>query len=130
MKYDVIVVGGGPAGVSAAIYTSRFGLNTLLIGEEIGGLLNEASFIENYPGFLKTTGIELSEKLKEHALKEMVEIREEKVTEIRKGFKVKTNMGKEYESTILILALGSKKRKLDIPGEDRYIGKGVSYCTL
>ncbi|UCD04491.1 MAG: FAD-dependent oxidoreductase [Candidatus Woesearchaeota archaeon] len=130
MKYDVIVVGGGPAGVSAAIYTSRFGLNTLLIGEAIGGLLNEASFIENYPGFLKTTGIELSEKLREHALKEMVEIREEKVTEIRKGFKVKTNMGKEYESTTLILALGSKKRKLDIPGEDKYIGKGVSYCTL
>jgi thioredoxin reductase (NADPH) len=132
MTYDVIVIGGGPAGVSAAIYTSRFGLNTLLIGEEIGGLLNEASFIENYPGVLKTSGIELSEKLREHALKEMVEIKEEKVTEIRKGkeFKVKTNMGKTYEGNALILALGSKKRKLDIPGEDNYIGKGVSYCTL
>lgn len=130
MKYDVIVIGGGPAGISASIYSSRFGFNTLLISENIGGLLSEAPFIENYPGFLKTTGIELAEKLREHALKELVEIREDRVTEIEKGFKVKTNTGKIYECNALILALGSTKRKLDIPNEEKFVGKGISYCSI
>lgn len=128
MKYDVIIVGGGPAGLSASIFCSRFGLNTLLISEEIGGLANEAPFVENYPGYMKTTGFELMRKFKEQALKELVEIKEEKIVEI-KGFKVKTNENSTYEAKSLILALGSQKRKLNVPGEEKYLGKGVSYCS-
>ena len=129
MKYDVIIIGSGAAGLAASIYCSRFGLNTLLIGEEVGGMANEAPFVENYPGFLKATGFELMQKFKEHALKEMVEIREEKVIEVKKGFIVKTNEN-TYKAKSLILALGSQKRKLNIPGEEKYLGKGVSYCSI
>lgn len=129
MKYDVIIIGGGPAGLSASIYCSRFGLDTLLISEEVGGLANEAPFIENYSGFLKTTGFELMRNFKEHALKELVEIKEERVIDIQKGFKIKTNENNVYSSKAIILALGSQKRKLNIKDEEKFLKKGVSYCS-
>ncbi|MCW7075478.1 MAG: thioredoxin-disulfide reductase [Candidatus Methanospirare jalkutatii] len=132
MLYDLTVVGGGPAGLSAAIYAVRSGLNTLLIEKGLcGGLLNEIPQIENYPAFKSISGMELASKLKEHA-SEYAEIRElEEVLSLkRKGanFVVKTDKG-EYETRAVALCTGSRKRKLGVEGEEKFLGKGVSYCA-
>ena len=132
MLYDFTVVGGGPAGLSAAIYAVRSGLNTLLLEKGLcGGLLNEIPQIENYPAFKSISGMELASKLKEHA-SEYAEIRElEEVLSLkRKGenFIVKTDKG-EYEARAVALCTGSRKRKLGVEGEEAFLGKGVSYCA-
>lgn len=132
MLYDLTVVGGGPAGLSAAIYAVRSGLNTLLIEKGLcGGLLNEIPQIENYPAFKSISGMELASKLKEHA-SEYAEIKElEEVLSLkRKGanFVVKTDKG-EYETRAVALCTGSRKRKLGVEGEEKFLGKGVSYCA-
>ena len=132
MTYDIIVVGGGPAGLSAAIYAVRSGLNTLLLEKGLcGGLLNEIPQIENYPAFKSISGMELASKLKEHA-SEYAEIREleEVLSIMRKGenFVVKTEKG-EYETRAVALCTGSRKRKLGVEGEEKFLGKGVSYCA-
>ena len=132
MPYDIIVVGGGPAGLSAAIYAVRSGLNTLLLEKGLcGGLLNEIPQIENYPAFKSISGMELASKLKEHA-SEYAEIKEleEVLSIMRKGenFVVKTEKG-EYETRAVALCTGSRKRKLGVEGEERFLGKGVSYCA-
>jgi len=132
MLYDFTVVGGGPAGLSAAIYAVRSGLNTLLLEKGLcGGLLNEIPQIENYPAFKSISGMELASKLKEHA-SEYAEIKElEEVLSLkRKGenFVVKTEKG-EYETKAVALCTGSRKRKLGVEGEEKFLGKGVSYCA-
>ena len=132
MTYDIIVVGGGPAGLTAAIYAVRSGLNTLLIEKGLcGGLLKEIPQIENYPAFKSISGMELASKLKEHA-SEYAEIREleEVLSIMRKGanFVVKTEKG-EYETKAVALCTGSRKRKLGVEGEEKFLGKGVSYCA-
>ena len=132
MPYDLTVVGGGPAGLTAAIYAVRSGLNTLLIEKGVcGGLLNEIPQIENYPAFKSISGMELASKLKEHA-SEYAEIREleEVLSIMRKGenFVVKTEKG-EYETRAVALCTGSRKRKLGVEGEEKFLGKGVSYCA-
>mgnify|MGYP000150214415 FL=1 len=132
MLYDLTVVGGGPAGLSAAIYAVRSGLNTLLLEKGLcGGLLNEIPQIENYPAFKSISGMELASKLKEHA-SEYAEIREleEVLSIMRKGenFVVKTEKG-EYETRAVALCTGSRKRKLGVEGEEKFLGKGVSYCA-
>ena len=132
MLYDFTVVGGGPAGLSAAIYAVRSGLNTLLLEKGLcGGLLNEIPQIENYPAFKSISGMELASKLKEHA-SEYAEIREleEVLSIMRKGenFVVKTEKG-EYETRAVALCTGSRKRKLGVEGEEKFLGKGVSYCA-
>ena len=132
MLYDLIVVGGGPAGLSAAIYAVHSGLDTLLLEKGLcGGLLNEVPQIENYPAFKSISGMELASKLKEHA-SEYAEIREleEVLSIMRKGenFVVKTEKG-EYETRAVALCTGSRKRKLGVEGEEKFLGKGVSYCA-
>jgi len=132
MLYDFTVVGGGPAGLSAAIYAVRSGLNTLLLEKGLcGGLLNEIPQIENYPAFKSISGMELASKLKGHA-SEYAEIREleEVLSIMRKGenFVVKTDKG-EYETRAVALCTGSRKRKLGVEGEEKFLGKGVSYCA-
>ena len=132
MLYDLTVVGGGPAGLSAAIYAVRSGLNTLLLEKGLcGGLLNEIPQIENYPAFKSISGMELASKLKEHA-SEYAEIKEleEVLSIMRKGenFVVKTEKG-EYETRAVALCTGSRKRKLGVEGEEKFLGKGVSYCA-
>ena len=132
MLYDFTVVGGGPAGLTAAIYAVRSGLNTLLLEKGLcGGLLNEIPQIENYPAFKSISGMELASKLKEHA-SEYAEIREleEVLSIMRKGenFVVKTEKG-EYETKAVALCTGSRKRKLGVEGEEKFLGNGVSYCA-
>ncbi len=131
--YDVIIVGGGPAGLSAAIYTSRDRLDTLLIEKGLtGGMINEAEKVDNYPGFPDgISGIELAAKKYQQAQKYGVKDLNAEVTGIqvngKHNFTVNTTEG-EYNSKAVIIAGGSNKQKLDAPGEKEFRGRGVSYC--
>ena len=112
----MVVVGAGPAGLTASIYAKRFGLKVLVIGEEIGGLLNVCGEIRNYPGFIKIEGTELLRKFYEHALSYEVEIAQGTVTDIKREgsfFLLETSIG-NFKAKAIIIATGSKKRKLGI----------------
>jgi len=131
--YDVIIIGSGAAGYTASIYATRFGMKALVIGKEPGGQTNEAYEIDNYPGFVSVSGIELMTKFKDQAEFLGAEILAfSEASEIGKSgtkFSVKTTDGKTYNSKSLIIATGSRKRKLGIPGEEKFRGKGVAYCA-
>lgn len=131
MKYDVIIVGGGPAGITAAIYTSRRMLKTLVITREIGGQVVKTPDIENYPGFDLISGPELAEKFISQAKKFGTEIVFDEITHLDEKNQVfiVTGHKEKYTGTSLILAFGKVPRKLDIPGENEFKGKGVSYCS-
>ncbi len=131
-EYDLVIVGGGPAGFTAGIYAARYKLKTLIVAESFGGYVAEASEIENYPGFIKINGSELAEKFKAHAEAFGVVTKQASVVEIKKEnsiFLVRDSDNNVYKAKAVILALGTKRRKLNIPGEDEFLGKGVSYCA-
>jgi thioredoxin reductase (NADPH) len=129
--YDLIIIGAGPAGLGASIYASRYKLNHIVIGNEIGGQVVEASEIENWAGELSIPGKTLMEKFEHHAHQLGAKIIQADVSAVSKKddiFEVKA--GKDsYQSKSVILALGMKARKMNVPGEDKFIGKGVSYCA-
>lgn len=130
-NYDVIIIGAGSAGYAAGIYATRFGLRTLLIGKEPGGQVNEAYEVDNYPGFLNISGIDLMAKFKGHAEKLGAELVVSEAIDVGKkgeNFVVKTK-DKEHEGKAVIIATGSKKRKLGLPNEKELTGKGVAYCA-
>ncbi len=124
---DLIIIGGGPASFAAAIYAARYELKTLIISKDPGGYLNQIHKIENYPGFKEISGLELKEKFLEHVKKYNIEIIQDTVTNIEKGFIVHTK-GKKFETKTIILALGNERKKLNLKNEDKFLGKGVSYC--
>lgn len=133
--YDLIIIGAGPAGLTASIYASRYKLNHLVIGETPGGQGTLAGIVENYPGFPSIPGPELVQKFLEHAKSYGVEIKQETVKGLvmEKGtegvtFAAQTESG-EYQAKSLILATGASYKNLGIPGEKDFIGKGVSFCT-
>jgi thioredoxin reductase (NADPH) len=132
--YDVIIIGGGPAGLAAAIYTSRDRLNTLLIEKAlIGGMINEAERLDNYPGFPEGIGgMDLTSRMYQQAQKyELNDINAEvSMVEVksRNEFAVKTSEG-DYSARALIIAGGSDKQKLEVPGEKEFTGRGVAYCA-
>ena len=133
MQYDLIIIGGGPAGVSAGIYAARQKLNTLLIAKSFGGqMARKAVDIEHYPGFEKVSGMELIQKFEKHLLKNKVDIERDfvgKVKKISSGFAVSTKSRKQFQARAVIVASGADPRPLEVPGEKEFIGKGVSYCT-
>ncbi len=129
--HDVIIIGTGAAGYTAAIYTQRYGLNPLLIGETPGGTAVNAYKIENYPGFPEISGMDLMDKFRSHVESlgvEIVDARVEEVSEADGVYKVKVG-DKEYQARTLILAVGTVRRKLGVPGEKEFDGKGVAYCA-
>jgi len=134
MIYDLIIIGAGPAGVSAAVYATRQKLNMLVISKDLGGqVAKKAVDIENYLGFGKISGPDLS-KLFADQLKEnnvIVELDEVlKITKSGEIFETSTSSGKKYESLSIIVTTGADPRLLEVPGEKEFIGKGVSYCAL
>ncbi len=131
--YDVIIVGGGPAGVTAAIYAARYKLNALLISKNIGGQILESYHIENWPGTGLIKGTELADKFKEHLDYLKVPVKDVKVDGLQKsknGFYVGTEKEEKLEAKSLVLAMGTQRRKLTVPGEKEFSGKGVSYCAV
>jgi len=132
--YDLIVVGAGPAGMTAGIFGARSGLKTLVIEKGIsGGLSNEATEIDNYPGFKKIGGMELAERLKEQTadyveIKELEGVDKIEVSENEEEMRVFTEKD-SYLTSAVVLCTGTKKRKLGVKGENEFLGRGVSYCA-
>ncbi|MEM5853243.1 MAG: thioredoxin-disulfide reductase [Candidatus Aenigmatarchaeota archaeon] len=130
-KYDLIIIGGGPAGLTAGIYAARRKLKTLIITMTIGGQVLLTNKICNYPGFFNVSGINFINKLRKQVEKAGAEIIIDEVKKISPQgdeFLVKTET-KDFIAKALILAYGKKPRKLNVPGEEELIGKGVSYCA-
>lgn len=132
--YDVIIVGAGCAGLGAAIYAERFTMDTLVIGAEYGGLITTTHVVENYPGFPSISGQELMEEFRKHVDSLEVELVEDEVIEVSQDAEdqtltFQTAFSGTFRSRAVILATGTKHRKLGVPGEDEYYGRGVSYCA-
>lgn len=129
--FDVIIVGGGVAAFSAALFASRRGLKILVIGKDIAGQANFTDTIENFPGIEETGGFELVSTIRGQAEKNGAEFLEAEVSKIKfvqESF-VATAYGKQYKSKSIILAYGKTPRDLNVPGEQELKGKGVSYCA-
>jgi len=132
--YDLIIIGGGPAGITAGIYAARQKINTLLITKDFGGQIAlKAVNIENWPGIKEISGLDLTRQFEEHLKKyevaiEMDEVR--KVERREKNFLIHTVNKKTFEAKTVILASGADPRPLEIPGEKEFLGRGVSYCTV
>jgi len=134
LRYDVIVIGGASAGLTAAMYASRQGLTTLVITKDIGGQALLTNSIENYPPFEHIGGFELMQKFEEQAKNFGAEFAYEEVLSISEdkegGFKIKTSNENEYSGYALILAFGKTPRDLNVKGERELNGRGVSYCAV
>ena len=134
--YDTVIIGGGPAGLTTAIYTSLDGMKTLVLEREsTGGLAATTELIENYPGFPDgINGMDLTDRFRKQAERFGTEIEEfeevVKVNAVRKGLiEVHTEEGKVYQGKTAVIATGSAPKKLNVPGENEYYGRGVSYCA-
>ena len=132
-QYDVIIIGCGPAGLTAAIYASRANLKTLILEAAVnGGKLSKTYQIENYPGIKEISGLELATTLSEHAVKFGAELVSGEVTRIEDGDlkKVFLKDGTQIEAKALIVATGTKERTLDLPRANEFTGRGISYCAV
>ncbi|MBI4359195.1 MAG: FAD-dependent oxidoreductase [Candidatus Nealsonbacteria bacterium] len=132
--YDLIIIGGGPAGIAAGIYGARKALKILLLTKDFIGQTGKTAWVENYPGFLEISGSDLMGKFKEHLQKFPVEIKEgEKVKSLVKKesvFEIGLENNGKYLGQAVIVAGGRKPRLLNIPGEAEFSNKGVSYCSI
>ncbi|GLC89835.1 thioredoxin-disulfide reductase [Lysinibacillus piscis] len=131
--YDVVIIGAGPAGMTAAVYTSRANLATLMLERGIpGGQMANTEEVENYPGFETILGPELSTKMFEHAKKFGAEYAYGDVNEIIDGeeYKIIKSGAKEYKTRAIIIATGAEYKKMGVPGEQELGGRGVSYCAV
>lgn len=129
--FDTIIIGGGPAGLTAAIYAARRSLNTLLLTRDLGGQAAKTFDIENYPGIVHTTGIDLAQTMKAQAESFGAKILFEETKKLipeNVGFSVETTNNK-YQTKTIIVAFGKQPRDLDVPGEEQFKGHGVSYCA-
>lgn len=129
--YDVIIVGAGAAGITAAIYAARAKLNYLVISKDVGGLTLWSSDIENYTGYHNLSGLDLIEKFKEHMKDYNIEVKEDAVKTVEKidgGYKLKTEK-EEFDTKTIVVCSGSSPRKLGVPGSEEYEGKGLFYCA-
>ncbi len=132
--YDVTIIGAGPAGITAAIYTARKKLKTLVISKQVGGQMVWSSDVENYTGYSLITGADLTLKFEEHlkSLHEDLEIKEGEVIALEKNitsFSVEDSKGNIYYSKAVIIAVGKEPKHLGIPGEKEFFGHGVSTCA-
>jgi thioredoxin-disulfide reductase len=130
---DLIIIGGGPAGITAGIYAARQKMDVLLVAKNFGGqIMRKAVEIENYPGFPQISSLELIQKLEEHLDRYKVPVEFEEVAELTKSggyFFIKTGDQNEFQSKAVIIASGAVPITLNVPGEKEFVGRGVSYCT-
>jgi thioredoxin reductase (NADPH) len=134
MIYDTLIIGAGPAGMTAAIYASRGNLKVGIIERNVpGGQIVYTQAIENYPGFKTINGVDLAMAIYEQTMEKNVDFLYEDVTSLIKNddglFSLKTSEN-EHQAKTVIVATGQANRKLSVPGEDRLIGKGISFCAL
>jgi thioredoxin reductase (NADPH) len=134
--YDCLIIGAGPAGISAAIYIHRFGYKPIIIGAEYGGACVRTHLIENYPGYPSISGWDLMQKFEEHYQSFGIELKMENIVKIEKkeenghlSFIAITDMGEKFEGKTVLITTGTKYRKLNIPGEAEFHGRGLSYCA-
>jgi len=130
--YDFLIVGGGPSGYSAAIYSARYGMSTIIVARERGGLITSTHIVENWPGEKAIEGMELMHKIEDHVKDYDVDIVDDTVVEVKKEdniFIAKTESGKEIRAYTILLATGTKRRELNVQGEKEYMNRGVSYCA-
>ncbi|MEM3056554.1 MAG: FAD-dependent oxidoreductase [Candidatus Bathyarchaeia archaeon] len=132
--YDVIVVGGGPAGLTAGMYTARHGLKTLILdGKRHGGRASEAALIDNFPGFPEgISGKELMERFIAHTRRFNAELKIDKIIGLNLHGQPKEVYAREgvYRARAIVIATGIQRRRLKVPGEEEFKGRGVSYCTI
>ncbi len=136
MVYDLIIVGGGPAGTAAGVYAARKRMKTVLITPDFGGQTVVSPDVQNFIGIISMTGIEMAERLKKHLeayAEDVLDIKEgESVTDFKKlndGFEVTTDKRNKYQSKIVLVTAGSSRRKLKITGAAQFDNKGISYCA-
>ena len=131
--YDTIVIGGGPAGLTAALYAIRKEMSTVLISPDIGGQMLLTNEIENYPGFESILGFDLSDKMESHVRKYPVSFEMASVEKLKRlpdgHFSVELDDGKQIIGKTVIVTAGKRNRTLNIDGESRLTGRGVSYCA-
>jgi alkyl hydroperoxide reductase subunit F len=131
--YDIMIIGGGPAGMTAAVYAARKKLNILLLSEDIGGQINVALGIDNYAGYQIIDGASLIRKFEEQVKQFPININTgERVTTLSPkngAFEARTDKGTAYEAKTVIIAAGKRPRQLNVPGEERLTGRGVTYCV-
>lgn len=134
--HDLIIIGGGPAGIAAGVYASRKRVSTILIAEEIGGQSTVSEGVENWIGTVKIPGSELANSLKTHleaykdtVLTPVIGERVEKLEKVEGGYRATTGDGKFYEARAVLIASGASRKRLDIPGADTFEHKGLTYCA-
>jgi NADH-dependent peroxiredoxin subunit F len=131
--YDLIIVGAGPAGMTAAVYAARKKLKTLLVSVDIGGQTNWTNDIENYMGYQLIEGPELIDKFESQVRKFPIDVKTEmgikSVNRIEAGFELQTASGETFQGKTAIIASGKRPRPLNVPGEERLRGRGVTYCS-
>ena len=132
--YDIVIVGGGPAGLTAAVYGLRAGKRVVVIEKNgFGGQIAYSPKVENIPGTIQISGAEFAEQLTDQAMNLGADMEMETVTGIEKtagGFRISTEDGAEFEGRTVILALGVRHRMLGLPGEEELIGSGISFCAV
>ena len=131
--YQAVIIGRGSAAYTAAIYSARYKLDSLIIGKEHGGAITDAHLVENYPGTLKISGAGLMNSFLEHVKKYKVPILEDTVVDIKKQdslFHITTRQNIIIKSRSVIIATGTKRRQLDVPGSEKFLRKGISYCAI
>ncbi|GAB4307587.1 MAG: thioredoxin-disulfide reductase [Promethearchaeota archaeon] len=134
--YDLLVVGAGCAGLAASIYAKRFNMDVLVVGREFGGLIATTHVVENYPGFPSISGAGLVEEFRKHVDSLSVPVLEDEVTKLelreegsRRWFVASTAWSGTFKARTVLLATGTVRRKLGVPGEEEFAGRGVSYCA-
>ncbi|MEE8194307.1 MAG: FAD-dependent oxidoreductase [Dehalococcoidales bacterium] len=132
--YDIIIIGGGPAGLSASVYAARKQLKTLLISGDIGGQINTTLGIENYLGYQFIEGPELIDKFNtqvgKYPIEQKIGVKVSRLSKVKGGFRATDEAGESYQSRVVVFAAGKKPRKLNVPGETEFTGRGVSYCAI
>jgi len=132
--YDLMIIGGGPAGLTASVYAARKQLKTLLISVDIGGQVNNTWGVENYMGYQFIEGPELMDKFQEQVkqfpIDQKIGSKVSQLKKIKDGFEAQSESGEKYQAKTVIYAAGKSPRKLGVPGETEFTGKGVTYCAI